>query len=256
MSRSELDQLLNLWNSPTEESSTTRTAHLIRKLVRAESHEEALKKIELLDVLDLSVDPWMKRPWQLDLEVFKLLPKVRGLKLNGSKVSCLSVLKSLSDLEQLFIDEMDVENIDFVSQMPVLEVISARRNKLRSLEPLRFCPQLREVLVTENNLTTLSCLLGLQSLRVLDVSQNMISDLTPLAKLRNLRVLRLQRNGLTQLDGLEDLINLDELDVRDNRIMSLRPIKSLGLLSTLGIAGNPLTDDDVDTIRRSIKLLS
>jgi hypothetical protein len=38
--------------------------------------------------------------------------------------------------------------------------------------------------------------------------------------------------------------------------MSLKSIKSLGMLSALGIAGNPLTDDDVDTIRRSIKLLS
>ncbi|MEN9530141.1 MAG: hypothetical protein RI932_2014 [Pseudomonadota bacterium] len=256
MSAEKTAQLFELWASTAEDDLQVKTAKLLRKLVRAANDAEALTKLAQLDVLDLAVDPWMKRNWALDLRVLTLLPQVRGLKLNGSKCVTLEPLQGLATLTALHLDELELEDLGWVANLPKLEIISARRNKLRNVDVLASLVYLREIHLAENSLTTLKPFSGLEKLRVLDVSQNMIAELLPISKRRSIRVLRLRRNALNSLEGLEDLRDLDELDVRDNRIMSLKPIKELGLLSTLGIAGNPLTDDDLETIRRSIKLLT
>lgn len=248
--------ILELWSSSSTEDTKVLTGRLIRKLVRAGSDDEALTKISQLDVLDLSVDPWSKRSWALDLEVLLLLPQVRGVKLNGSRFLSLHPLSQLNGLKSLSLDELELDDVSWMARFTELEIFSARRNKLRSVDVLAGLTALREINVAENSLTTLKPFAGLEKIRVLDVSNNMIADVSPLSKRKSLRVLRLRRNALTALDGLEDLRDLDELDVRENRVMSLRPIKDLTLLSILGIAGNPLTDDDLETIRRSIKLLS
>jgi internalin A len=250
------DALLELWASSVQGDPKVQTAKFIRKLVRASSDEEALLKIGQLDVLDLSVDPWMRRDWPLDLSVLQLLPRVQGVKLNGSQYLSLVPLTHLKTLKSLFLDELELVDIGWLSELQGIEVFSARRNKLRTVEVLSQLPALREVNVAENSLTTLSPFSNLEKIRILDVSQNMIADLSPVSKRKSLRVLRLRRNALNSLEGLEDLRDLDELDVRDNRILSLRPIKDLGMLNTLGIAGNPLTEDDIDTLRRSIRFLT
>lgn len=256
MSQSNTARLIELWGNPPTEDPQALTAKSIRKLVRAASDDEALSKLSQLDLLDLSLDPWMKRSWPLDLSVLLLLPNVRGLKLNGSKTLGLEPLSQLLSLKSLHLDELELEDVGWVKSLSNLEVFSARRNKLRSVDVLAQLAGLREINVAENSLTSLKPFADLEKLRLLDISQNMIADISPISKRRSLRVLRLRRNALTALDGLEDLRDLDELDVRDNRIMSLRPIKELSALSALGIAGNPLTEDDIDMVRRSIKLLS
>lgn len=249
-------ELFALWDAEPAQDPRIQTARLIRKLVRATSHDEALQKLNQLDVLDLSADPWMKRNWPLDLQVLHLLPSVRGIKLNGSALLSIEPLKSLASLKSLYLDELELENLDWLAHCHELEILSARRNKVRDATFVSQLISMREIHLAENNLTTLKPFSGLEKLRLLDVSQNMIADLLPISKRKSLRILRLRRNALTSLEGLEDLRDLDELDVRDNRILSLKPIKELSLLSSLGIAGNPLTDDDVDTIRRSIRLIS
>jgi hypothetical protein len=248
-------ELIALWDSEAGQDSRIQTAKLIRKLVRSSSHEEALSLIARLEVLDLSVDPWMKRNWPLDLSVLQLLPRVNGVKLNGSAVKSLEPLTHLTSLKSLFLDEVSLENPEWIGSFGALEVLSARKCQLRNVDFISSLSALREVNLAENSLTTLKPFAQLETLRLLDVSFNLIDDLGPISKRRSLRVLRLRRNALTSLSGLEDLRDLDELDVRDNRVMTLKPIKDLSMLNTLGVAGNPLTDDDVDTIRRSIRLL-
>ena len=131
---------------------------------------------------------------------------MRTLFLNNNKLTDISPLRALNQLQKLFLGG----------------------NQLTDVSPLTKIDQLQTLTLWMNQVTDASPLSGLDKLQKLDLSGNQLTNVSPLRSLNKLQDLQLADNQLTNVSSLRALDQLKILDLSRNQITDLVPL--LGLL--------------------------
>ncbi|HRE76670.1 MAG TPA: COR domain-containing protein [Flavobacterium sp.] len=152
------------------------------------------------------------------IDFIDYFPDLKILVMNGS----IENLKysELSQLSELYLEENDISNIDFLESFTSLEILEVRHN----------------------NLSDISILSKFHNLIKLNLWSNKISDLSPLSKLKNLNHLTLWDNNIEDISSLSNLENLSFLDLDGNKIKSLAALKRLKKIKMLYISENQIED--------------
>ena len=148
--------------------------------------------------------PWLKAIARPDT-VKKLFLK------DVSKLDTLK-LKRFTSLKGIIIEDVPLENLQFLAWFPKLEVIEIKGNSLKTLDGIELCKSLKEVGINNNFIDDLS-LLSAFNLRFLMLYENEITDVSPIAEMTNLEFLELGLNPITSISTLSALTRLKVFSV-------------------------------------------
>ncbi|MYE91678.1 hypothetical protein F4X33_22080, partial [Candidatus Poribacteria bacterium] len=178
-----------------------------------------------------------------DISLLKDLNLTR-LVLNGTLVSDLSPVRSLTKLTELVLDDTLVTDLSPVAGLINLEWIafSDGEGKISDISPLAGLINLRRINTWGNLISDLSPLAGLTKLERVDICGADLSDLTPLAKLPNLEELYLAGNGISNVSSLTGLTGLTRLDLHSNDISGISALAGLTNLKWLRLDRNTISD--------------
>ncbi len=138
----------------------------------------------------------------------------------GMKISDLTPISGLTQLDQLFLKSDGLEDVSAIQNLTNLTTVDLSGNQIQDVTPLQNMKKLAQLTLSNNRIENLDYLMNLTKLRSLDLSGNNIKALpADMSKLGN----------LTSLD-LSDNKNLED-------ISPLAALKSLQRLSLVGISG-------------------
>ena len=125
------------------------------------------------------------------------LSHLKHLDLSGSynfksSLKDLSWLENLTGIEELFLNDTEVDNIDVLAGMKQLRTLNLANTKVKSLEPLSHATNLKKLILDDTP----------------------VEDLSPLQNCRQLEQLSIQATKVWDLSVLTNFVNLKELDCR------------------------------------------
>ncbi len=154
------------------------------------------------------------------------------------RLNDISLLGSLSQLEELDLRDNHIEDLAPLRRLHRLRKLDLRENRIRDLLPLDQLAELEAVDVRDNQIHDITPLQDLVKLRELNLRNNQIIDIRPLNRLTTLRSLNLRENQVADISVLNGLSNLQELNLRENRVRNLEPLAELRELIYVNIHSN------------------
>ena len=195
-------------------------------------------------------------------------PGLESLDIYDCRIEDANALASLKNLNRVWLDNCELNDIRFASSLDKLKTFSVSENNIVDISPLAGKTSLEclrisgspvgdragETLKTLENLDhleavccgigDLSFLSGCPKLDRLYLSGNPISDITVLGSLENLHDLGLSNTLIDNVDPLRNLQNLWYLDIMDNNITDISPLAECSSLDLIALAGNPIPAED------------
>lgn len=197
-----------------------------------------------------------------DLSALAALPGLKTLAVWGTGLTALDIggmahLKNLyashgeiadvtslpSGLEELYLDGNNLEDLDFLTGLPLLRVLYLGNSQISDLAPVSGRSGLEVLQISGNVISDLSPLSTLTNLQELYASENDIADMAPLVGLSQLRVLDLWGNQIESLPaGLSGLSSLETLNLGNNQLTDIGGLAALSTLSILHLDSNQISD--------------
>ncbi len=183
----------------------------------------------------------------------KLKKIVIGGYMNKWKISDMSPLKNLPQLQYLYLTTNQINDYSSLQSLTKLKTLYLHSNQIKDVSFLKGLTQLQILYLRSNEISDVSFLKYLTQLQSLDLSGNQISDASFLKDLRQLQSLKLRSNEISDINFLKELTQLQYLDLRYNQIRDISPLVHLiqkGLkfsldsrdeISSLLLYSNPIT---------------
>lgn len=149
-------------------------------------------KTDMKGVLNLS----NKKLTDKDIKNLKYMKNVTEIILNNNKLTDLSPLAELTQLEKLTFHDNNVSDISFAKKLTKLKVFGAGNNGIKDISALKGHSELEELWLYGNNISDISALKGCKKLKKVDFANNRITDLTPLCSSKGIIDIRATNNNL------------------------------------------------------------
>ncbi len=210
----------------------------LRKLVSLNLQDNIIEDLTPLAELEMLSELNLQNNKIIDLE-----------KINFGLLAQLS-LRSLNLSQNLEDDGSRLSDISLLRNLTDLEVLNLRNNQIVDIEPLKNLHALQELNLRENRILDISPLGNLPGLISLNIHSNPINKgLDTLSNLKNLQILIMRNVYIGENFGfLEPMTKLKELNIRNTEITD---ISFIGDLMELGA----LQDHEEDQNYASINLL-
>jgi len=209
------DDEVIVWSDPIVEQ-------LFRRAFDREEGDIWRSEMETVTKFDLAPNSTEQNNFQITINDYVESIHVGGFSLEDLKY-CVNVT-------EIRVSGLQIDSIDFLSDMSNLKRVVLPSNQLTDIAPLRGKLQLEFLWLERNNISDLSPISGLENLKTLSVTGNQITDITPLA-------------GLKQLE---------ELTLSYNEIEDYTPLYGLQKLKTLYTSGGNLTSEEKDELQSNL----
>ncbi|PEJ53154.1 internalin [Bacillus wiedmannii] len=175
-------------------------------------------------------------------------------------------LEYMTNLETLTLEEVKVENIQFISSLRQLKSLSITYGELKDIGPLAELEHIESLSLRDNKISDLSPLSQMKKIKMLDLNSNYIKDIKPLftvttlktltvannqisnanlagiEQLKNVKSLSLSNNGLTNIEHITPMKKLVELDLSKNELENIEPVSRLSTVQSLNLEENYISD--------------
>ncbi|PGE57468.1 internalin [Bacillus wiedmannii] len=175
-------------------------------------------------------------------------------------------LEYMTNLETLTLEEVKVENIQFISSLRQLKSLSITYGELKDIGPLADLEHIESLSLRDNKISDLSPLSQMKKIKMLDLNSNYIKDIKPLftvttlktltvannqisnanlagiEQLKNVKSLSLSNNGLTNIEHITPMKKLVELDLSKNELENIEPVSRLSTVQSLNLEENYISD--------------
>lgn len=191
-----------------------------------------------------------------DLSPLAGLTKLKVLEISGNSSipdTALSSLHDLNELRELTIASKIIKDLQPISHLTSLEIVSFPGNILQSnlvedLAPLANLSLLEELTIHSRFITDLSPLTVHKKLRKLNLVEDsadnyegVMHDISPITELVNLEELAIGHysavSKIDSIDGLEVLTNLRKLTLANTKVSNIEPIAAFTELEYLNLLG-------------------
>lgn len=192
---------------------------------------KSLKGLEYADNLE-----WLSLVNQQEdsLEPIRNCKKLRHLDIrNNDNVKDISALENLTNLEELDMRSIKVDNINGLAKLTKLRNLCAFSCGIKDITPLENLVNLERAELEYNNFSDISALKNLTKLKYLDISK-LSGGYGPTAEK--------ETDKITDISALENLINLEDLSISSNDIKDLSPLKNMKKLKFLSASNNLIED--------------
>jgi hypothetical protein len=166
---------------------------------------------------------------------------------NQNKLSNISLLSELSQIEVLDLRENHIDDIGYLASLTNLRKLDLRENRISDIESLSGLQALESLNLRENHISDIDPLRRIYTLQELNIRENRVEDIEPLAGLTNLTYLNIHSNPVkTELDALSNLQSLQTLIMRNVVIgENFQFLGSLTKLQRLNIRNSSIADVSV-----------
>ncbi|MFJ1107070.1 NEAT domain-containing protein, partial [Bacillus albus] len=173
------------------------------------------------------------------------LLKVKSLIVVEAKskgIQDVSGLEYMTNLESLMLEEVTLENIQFISKLRQLKSLSITYGELNDIGPLAELEHIESLSLRNNKISDLSPLSQMKKIKLLDLNSNYIKDIKPLFTVTSLRNLTVANNQISNanLAGIEQLKNIKKLSLSNNRLTNIEHLTPMKKLIELDLAKNEL----------------
>lgn len=148
----------------------------------------------------------------------------------GMKISDLTPISGLTQLDQLFLKSDGLEDVSAIQNLTNLTTVDLSGNQIQDVTPLQNMKKLAQLTLSNNRIENLDSLMNLTKLRSLDLSGNNIQTLPEdMSKLGNLTSLDLSDNkSLKDISPLSSIKSLQRLSlVGDSGVTDIHPLAEL-----------------------------
>lgn len=166
---------------------------------------------------------------QISAQMTTVGPGNRDLDLDGSQISDLRPLASLTMLERLHLSSTQVSDIEPLANLAALQCLDLDDTQVSDLSPLA-------------NLTALSWL---------NLVATPVSDIGPLANLAALEHLYLAGTQISDIGPLVSLTALKYLDLAYTQVSDISPLAKLTALGQIDLRGTHVSIDAIEELRTS-----
>ncbi|HFR4187813.1 TPA: NEAT domain-containing protein [Bacillus cereus] len=175
------------------------------------------------------------------------LLKVKSLIVVEAKskgIKDVSGLEYMTNLENLTLEEVKLENIKFISNLRQLKSVSITYAELEDIGPLAELEHIESLSLRNNKISDLSPLSQMKKIKLLDLNSNYIKDIKPLFTVKSLRTLTVANNQISNagLEGVHQLKNLKTFEISNNGLSNVEHINGMNKLIELGLSKNELVD--------------
>ncbi|ARZ60835.1 MULTISPECIES: NEAT domain-containing protein [Bacillus cereus group] len=175
------------------------------------------------------------------------LLKVKSLIVVEAKskgIKDVSGLEYMTNLENLTLEEVKLENIKFISNLRQLKSVSITYAELEDIGPLAELEHIESLSLRNNKISNLSPLSQMKKIKLLDLNSNYIKDIKPLFTVKFLRTLTVANNQISNagLEGVHQLKNLKTFEISNNGLSNVEHINGMNKLIELGLSKNELVD--------------
>ncbi|KAB7635861.1 NEAT domain-containing protein [Bacillus sp. B3-WWTP-C-10-D-3] len=175
------------------------------------------------------------------------LLKVKSLIVVEAKskgIKDVSGLEYMTNLENLTLEEVKLENIKFISNLRKLKSVSITYAELEDIGPLAELEHIESLSLRNNKISDLSPLSQMKKIKLLDLNSNYIKDIKPLFTVKSLRTLTVANNQISNagLEGVHQLKNLKTFEISNNGLSNVEHINGMNKLIELGLSKNELVD--------------
>ncbi len=175
------------------------------------------------------------------------LLKVKSLIVVEAKskgIKDVSGLEYMTNLENLTLEEVKLENIKFISNLRQLKSVSITYAELEDIGPLAELEHIESLSLRNNKISNLSPLSQMKKIKLLDLNSNYIKDIKPLFTVKSLRTLTVANNQISNagLEGVHQLKNLKTFEISNNGLSNVEHINVMNKLIELGLSKNELVD--------------
>ncbi len=244
-----------------------RTRELLEKPQGVITKEDvsAITEISLDDSKDVVCkNPFLDLQWYRNLESVTLrdcgvqslegaeaLTALKKLSVDNHIVSDISVatdisaLSSLTQLEELSLNNCQISDISPLKNCSNLKVLFLSKNNIMDICPLKNCRKLKKVWLNNNNITYIGTLKNCQNLEEIHLSRNNIFDISPLENCYKLKAIWLDENNISDISPLENCRKLEEVSLRKNQITDITPLYGLDALKEIDLKENNLSETEL-----------
>ncbi|MGG0155436.1 leucine-rich repeat domain-containing protein, partial [Bacillus mycoides] len=175
------------------------------------------------------------------------LLKVKSLIVVEAKskgINDVSGLEYMTNLENLMLEEVKLDNIHFISKLRKLKSVSITYGELEDIGPLAELEQMEFLTLRNNKISDVSPLNQMKKIKMLDLNSNYIKDIKPLFTVKSLRNLTVANNQISNagLEGVHQLKNLKTFEISNNGLSNIEHINGMNKLIELGLSKNELVD--------------
>ncbi len=217
--------------------------HINKYNLNRENLNTPITKEDLLKVKSLIVVE-AKSKGIKDVSGLEYMTNLENLTLEEVKIENIQFISKLRQLKSLSITYGELEDVGPLAELEHVEILSLRNNKISDLSPLSQMKKINMLDLNSNYIKDIKPLFTVTSLRTLTVANNQISNanLAGIEQLKNVRNLSLSNNGLTNIEHITSMKKLVELDLSKNELKNIEPLLRLSTVQSLNLEENYISD--------------
>ncbi|MGE1125827.1 leucine-rich repeat domain-containing protein, partial [Bacillus wiedmannii] len=217
--------------------------HINKYGLGRENFDDPITKKDLLQVKSLSVVE-AKRKGIKDVSGLEYMTNLENLTLEEVKLENINFISKLRQLKSVSITYSELQDIGPLAELEHIETLSLRNNKISDLSPLSQMKNVKILDVSSNHIKDIKPLFTVTSLKTLTLANNQISNanLAGIEQLKNVKSLSLSNNGLTNIEHITSMKKLVELDLAKNELENIEPLSRLSTVQSLNLEENYISD--------------
>ena len=188
---------------------------------------------------------------QISAQMATVVPGNRDLDLDGSQISDLRPLASLTILERLHLSSTQVSDIEPLANLAALRWLDLCDTQVSDLSPLANLIALELLDLFGTQVLLLDPLANLTALSWLNLAATPVPDIGPLANLAALEHLYLAGTQISDIGPLASLTALKHLDLAYTQISDISPLANLTALGQIDLRGTKVSIDAIEALRTS-----
>ncbi|MGG0468827.1 leucine-rich repeat domain-containing protein [Bacillus albus] len=184
---------------------------------------------------------------------------VKTLKITDGKkegITDFSGIEFMINMEELTLKNVNVKNVEFISNLRSLKSVDLSNNQIEDMKPLHTLENLEKLNVSNNSIKNVPELFKIQKLKTLDLSNNKLDHaaLDGIHQLKNLDTLLVNHNEINSLEEISKINKLNKLEMMGNKVRDISPLANLKNLQWLNLSDNKI--QDISTLSSMLDLLS
>ncbi|MEJ9256836.1 leucine-rich repeat domain-containing protein [Bacillus wiedmannii] len=217
--------------------------HINKYNLNRENLNTPITKADLLKVKSLIVVEAKSKGIQ-DVTGLEYMTNLETLTLEEVKLENIQFISSLRQLKSLSITYGELNDIGPLAELEHIESLSLRNNKISDLSPLSQMKKIKMLDLNSNYIKDIKPLFTVTTLKTLTVANNQISNanLAGIEQLKNVKSLSLSNNGLTNIEHITPMKKLVELDLSKNELENIEPVSRLSTVQSLNLEENYISD--------------
>ncbi|WP_166689425.1 leucine-rich repeat domain-containing protein [Bacillus albus] len=217
--------------------------HINKYNLNRENLNTPITKGDLLKVKSLIVVEAKSKGIQ-DVTGLEYMTNLETLTLEEVKLENIQFISSLRQLKSLSITYGELKDIGPLAELEHIESLSLRNNKISDLSPLNQMKKIKMLDLNSNYIKDIKPLFTVTTLKTLTVANNQISNanLAGIEQLKNVKILSLSNNGLTNIEHIIPMKKLVELDLSKNELENIEPVSRLSTVQSLNLEENYISD--------------